>query len=70
MPEEIELIENANALEEKLREILIAGSLYRIFAYTGEACHFASSGGTYSAVRRYGALPKQLEMPNGNFVGN
>jgi hypothetical protein len=60
MPEEIELIEDAKVLEEKLREILIAGSLYRIFAYKGKACH--SVNRSAQGDPRYGLLPKELKM--------
>jgi hypothetical protein len=53
-------IEDPQVLDDKLREILITGSLYRGFVYTGRGCHFAMNYGGQSS--RYGALPKQLRM--------
>jgi hypothetical protein len=49
-------IEDPKLLDDQLREILVTGSLYRNFVYTGTNCH--SSNGT----SRYGRLPKQLRM--------
>jgi hypothetical protein len=50
-------IEEPLALDEKLREILVTGSLYRNFVYTGRECH------AHAMQRpRYGRLPEQLRM--------
>jgi hypothetical protein len=49
-------IEDPQTLDEKLREILVSGSLYRTFVYTGRGCHFSN------ATSRCGALPKQVRM--------
>ncbi len=51
-------IEDHGVLDEKLREILVTGSLYRNFVYTGKGCHYTNDRG----MLRYGALPKQLRM--------
>ncbi len=53
-------LEEPQLLDEKLREILVTGSLYRNFAYTGTNCHFTNDRGMTRA--RYGAFPKQLRM--------
>jgi hypothetical protein len=53
---ELPHIEASQVLDEKLREILVAGSLYRNFVYTGRGCHFSNG------ASRYGALPEQLRM--------
>jgi len=52
-----EQIDSVGALEEKLSEILVNGSLYRRFVYQGKDCH-----GTYSGGARYGTLPGRLKM--------
>jgi hypothetical protein len=49
-------IEDAQELDDKLRGILVAGSLYRNFVYTGRGCHFNNG------ASRFGQLPKQLRM--------
>jgi hypothetical protein len=49
-------IESPLLLDRELREILVSGSLYRNFVYTGKACHFANG------ASRYGQLPQQLRM--------
>lgn len=61
MPEKLPLIEDPGILAEKLREILISGSLYRNFAYTGSNCHFTNNRGAVN-MPRYGELPRQLRM--------
>jgi hypothetical protein len=48
-------------LDEKLREILVTGSLYRKFIYTGKGCHFTNNRGAVG-MPRYGQLPRQLRM--------
>jgi hypothetical protein len=57
---EIPNIEDPKVLAEKLREILITGSLYRRFVYTGRECHFTSDRSMSN--RRFGKLPWQLKM--------
>ena len=54
MPEQIN---SAEALQEKLGEALVAGSLDRRFVYQGRDCH-----GTYGGGARYGTLPTTLKM--------
>ncbi len=49
-------IEEPQLLDEQLREILVTGSLYRNFVYTGRNCHF------FNGASRYGRLPKQLRI--------
>src|SRR5713101_9236292 len=58
MAEPLPHIEDPQVLDEKLREILVAGSLYRNFVYTGKGCHYTALRG----MHRYGLLPKQLRM--------
>lgn len=53
-------IETSAALDERLREILVHGPLYRKFIYTGNECHFSGFRGT--AHQRFGKLPWQLKM--------
>lgn len=53
-------IEDPAVLEEKLRDILVSGSLYRSFVYTGRHCHFVNTRA--SGMPRYGQLPRQLRM--------
>jgi hypothetical protein len=57
MGEDIPLIENAQALEDRLGKILVKGSLYRTFVYTGKSAHFSSG-----ERKRFGLLPHQLKM--------
>jgi hypothetical protein len=54
-------IADANALAEKLQDILVTGSLYRSFVYTGSNCHQTDNRG-YLAGKRFGELPHQLRM--------
>jgi hypothetical protein len=61
MPDERPQIEDPEALKEKLREILVDGSLYRNFVYIGKGCHFTNVRGAVGRPR-YGQLPKQLRM--------
>ena len=49
----------------QLREILVRGSLYRNFVYTGKSAHFTSNGSGYGP-RRCAMLPRQLKMFCGN----
>ena len=58
---ELTHIEDHQALDERLREILVTGSLYRNFSYTGRECHFAANAHTMQRPR-YGKLPNQLRM--------
>ncbi len=55
MPEQFDSVE---ALEEKLREILVSGSLYRNFVYQGRDCHESR----FHSGDRYGTLPARLKM--------
>ena len=61
MADPIPKIDSAEALEKKLQEILVEGSLYRNFVYTGTVFHFSKQNhpGTH---RRYGKLPLELKM--------
>ena len=52
--------ENATALAEGLKEILVKGSLYRQLAYDCSACH--STNIRAVGRGRYASLPVQLEM--------
>lgn len=52
-----EQFDSVEALQEKLGEILVNGSLYRRFAYQGKDCH-----GSYSNGLHYGTLPARLKM--------
>jgi hypothetical protein len=54
-------IEDQEVLNEKLREILVTGSLYRTFAYTGRGCHYTNNRGPMNRPR-YGQLPEQVRM--------
>ena len=54
-------IEDPKVLDEKLREILVSGSLYRAFIYTGKRCHFINNRGAHG-MPHYGELPRQLRM--------
>lgn len=60
MSEEAKNFENAGELVEALGEILVSGSLYRNFIYTGRSCHFTNASSMNAA--RYGLLPKQIRM--------
>jgi hypothetical protein len=53
-----EQIDSVEALQEKLGEMLVSGSLYRRFVYQGKDCHRAYAGGG----TRYGTLPSRLKM--------
>jgi hypothetical protein len=57
MPEQIE---SSRVLGEKLADILVKWPLYRVFNYTGAACHGTETR-AYKA-ERYGSLPKQIRM--------
>jgi hypothetical protein len=60
MAEEVKNFEVAATLEETLGEILVSGSLYRNFIYTGQNCHFTN---TSSVTRsKYGKLPGRIRM--------
>lgn len=61
MPDEKPKIDSAEALEEKLREILVEGSLYRNFVYTGTGGHFTPAR-TMGHSSRFGILPQELRM--------
>jgi hypothetical protein len=61
MPDEIPRIEDWQGLQQKLRDILVEGPLYRNFVYTGTHCHFTNTGAAIGRPR-YGLLPKQLKM--------
>ena len=52
-----EQIDSVEALQEKLGEMLVSGSLYRRFVYQGKDCHRAYAGGG----TRYGTLPSSLD---------
>src|SRR5271155_3654905 len=52
--------ENLDALQEKLAEILIKGSLYRIFVYTQANCHLVTED--RFSPSRFSILPKSLKM--------
>lgn len=54
-------IEDPKLLDDQLREILVTGSLYRNFVYTGTNCHFTASAPAVNKPR-YGQLPRQLRM--------
>jgi hypothetical protein len=58
--EEVKNFEDDGELAEALGEILVSGSLYRNFVYTGRNCHFTNTSSVNRA--RYGLLPKQLRM--------
>jgi hypothetical protein len=60
MPEPPNILDH-QTLGEKLREILVSGSLYRHFVYTGKNCHFVNNRGAIG-MPRYGQLPRQLKM--------
>jgi hypothetical protein len=60
MPEEVKNFENAAKLAETLSEILVSGSLYRNFVYTGRNCHLTTTSAL--SASRYGALPKRIRM--------
>jgi hypothetical protein len=64
MPDAIPQIEDWKVLQQKLRDILVEGSLYRNFVYIGKECHLTN--GTASGRPRYGLLPKQLKMHCGH----
>jgi hypothetical protein len=53
-------IEDPQLLDERLQEILIKGSLYRSFAYTGKGCHFTAEKAMNRP--RYGEMPAELRM--------
>ena len=55
--EEPPQINESKALEEKLQEILVSGSLYQSFVYEGTTCHH-----NYGTGGRYGQLPKRIKM--------
>jgi hypothetical protein len=57
---ELPHIEDHEDLEERFREILVTGSLYRNFSYTGRECHFENAQAMQRP--RYGKLPDQLRM--------
>ncbi len=59
--EVLQEIEDPGVLNEKLREILVEGSLYRNFFYRGGGCHFTNNRGAVNRPR-YGQLPRQLRM--------
>jgi hypothetical protein len=61
MPDELPLIEDWQVLEQKLRDILVEGPLYRNFVYTGRQCHLTNNHGAIGRPR-YGLLPQQLKM--------
>lgn len=50
-------IEDSRLLDDQLREILVTGSLYRNFVYTGKNAHAGPPGAS-----RFGRLPRQLRM--------
>lgn len=52
-----EQIDSIEALQQKLSEVLVNGSLYRRFVYQGKDCH-----GMYTNGTRYGTLPASLKM--------
>ena len=40
----LEKFENPTALAKRLEDILVRGSLYRVFAYIGSDCHLTNTG--------------------------
>jgi hypothetical protein len=60
MAEEVKNFEVAATLEETLGEILVSGSLYRNFVYTGRNCHFTATSSMNAA--RFGRLPKLIRV--------
>ena len=57
---ELEKFENPTVLAKRLADILVRGSLYRVFAYIGYACHETETQSVNQA--RYGVLPERLTM--------
>ncbi len=57
--EEIFIIQDAEALGERIAEILVSGPLYKAFRYLGTDCHFVNQHSFNKA--RYGTLP-QIRM--------
>ena len=60
MADQLSKIDSAEALEKRLQEILVEGSLYRNFVYTGTVFHFANIGAMGGS--RYALLPQELRM--------
>jgi hypothetical protein len=60
MPDELPRIDSQDTLTEKLRKILVDGSLYRTFAYSGQSLHFINTGA--HGMPHFGLLPPQLRM--------
>jgi hypothetical protein len=56
----LEKFENPTALGKRLEDILVRGSLYRVFAYIGSDCHMTNTGAMGNP--RYGVLPERLTM--------
>jgi hypothetical protein len=56
----LEKFENPQALSERLADILVKGSLYRVLTYDGSPCHAVNIHAVGSG--RYGLLPKELKM--------
>jgi len=56
----LQKFENPSALAKRLADVLIKGSLYRVFVYDGSACHVTNSVAVGNP--RYGILPERLKM--------
>jgi hypothetical protein len=60
MPREPIKVASRQDLEDKLAVILVSGTLYNSFAYTGSSLHITQTGGFQTA--RFATLPEQLRM--------
>ena len=66
MAKEPEQIVSRGDLDQKIREILVAGTLYRPFVYSGEGLAFSST--TSYSPARFGILPARFRMFCGNRI--
>lgn len=60
-----EQIETRDELHSRLSDILIKGTLYRPFVYTGDGLGFTATD-SFTGTERYGLLPSSLRMFCGN----
>jgi hypothetical protein len=65
MAKKPEQIENRDDLDSRLSEILIKGTLYRPFVYTGNGLDFTATN-SFAGTERFGILPTSLRMFCGN----